>query len=81
MSPRSIIELLLELIDENLCYHGDTSMEYRLSKSKYLAGLQCEKYLWLQIHSPEKAIPPSAFQEHIMNQGTSMGLLAQKEFP
>jgi len=56
-------------------------MEYRLSKSKYLAGLQCHKNLWLKINAPEKAAPPSTFREHIFRQGSNVGLLAQKEFP
>ncbi len=29
------------------------STKVRLSKSKYMAGRQCEKRLWLEIHRPD----------------------------
>lgn len=56
-------------------------MDLRLSKSKYLSTLQCQKKLWLQIHYPAKATPPTPSQERIFQTGTDIGLLAQKQFP
>ncbi|MBN1426507.1 DUF2779 domain-containing protein, partial [Candidatus Fermentibacteria bacterium] len=56
-------------------------MDYRLSKSKYLTGLNCLKALWLTIRDPGKAAPPSPAQEYIFAQGTRVGLVAQECFP
>jgi hypothetical protein len=56
-------------------------MDYRLSKSKYLTGLNCTKALWLTIRDPDKGAPPSPAQEYIFEQGTRVGLLAQGRFP
>jgi len=53
----------------------------RLSKSKYLSGLQCHKRLWLEIHKPELAPPPPPGQQRIFDQGTRIGELAREEFP
>ena len=54
---------------------------YRLSKSKYLSGLQCHKRLWLEIHKPELAPPPPPGQQRIFDQGTAVGEMAREEFP
>ncbi|MDP7558371.1 MAG: DUF2779 domain-containing protein, partial [Candidatus Marinimicrobia bacterium] len=54
---------------------------YRLSKSKYLSGRQCDKRLWLEIHSPELIPPTPPSQERIFDQGTYVGELATEEFP
>lgn len=56
-------------------------MELRLSKSKYLSGMQCEKKLWLQFYKPDQAEPPSPALQRIFDQGTAIGELAQKSFP
>jgi len=53
----------------------------RLSKSKYLSGLQCHKRLWLEIYKPELAPPPPPSQQRIFDQGTMIGELATEEFP
>jgi hypothetical protein len=55
-------------------------MDYRLSKSKYLTGLNCLKALWLAIRAPEKAEPPSPAQEYIFAQGTQVGIDARERF-
>ena len=54
---------------------------FRLSKSKYLSGLQCHKRLWLEIHKPELAPPPTPGQQRIFDQGTTVGELATEDFP
>jgi|TARA_B100002003_G_scaffold214517_1_gene212809 hypothetical protein len=56
-------------------------MTFRLSKSKYIAGLQCHKRLWLEIHKPELASPPPPGQQRIFDQGTKVGEMATEEFP
>lgn len=53
----------------------------RLSKSKFLSGLQCHKRLYLEIHHPELATPPDASTQAILTMGTEIGLLAQQRFP
>ncbi len=52
-----------------------------ISKSKYLSGLQCHKYLWYEINDPE-AIPP--YDEVTLirfQQGHDVGNLAKLLFP
>lgn len=53
----------------------------RISKSKFVAGCQCLKRLYWQVHSPELAAEPSAASEAIMQQGHEVGMLARRLFP
>ena len=53
----------------------------RLSKSKFCAGVQCLKRLYLQAHQPELATEPNAAAEAIIQQGREVGLLARQMFP
>jgi hypothetical protein len=53
----------------------------RLSKSKFLAALQCEKRLYLEVHHPELATPPDASAQAILNTGSEIGVLARRRFP
>jgi hypothetical protein len=54
---------------------------YRLSKSKFLAALQCEKRLYLAIHHPELATRPDAAAQAILDMGSEIGVLARERFP
>ncbi len=53
----------------------------RLSKSKYVAGLQCHKRLYLEIHSPELATEPDEQTQAVLDNGTNVGELARRRFP
>ena len=53
----------------------------RLSKSRFQAGLQCPKYLWLQCRAPKLADPVSESQQAIFDQGHTVGELARGLFP
>ncbi len=53
----------------------------RISKSKFVAGVQCLKRLYLQVHQPELAAEPDGATEAIMQQGHDVGMLARKLFP
>jgi len=52
-----------------------------LSKSRFAAGLQCHKRLFLGCYSPELADPLGAGQEAILETGTLVGELARQRFP
>lgn len=54
---------------------------HRLSKSRFLAGMQCLKRLYLEIHSPELATPPTPDRRAIMDMGTEVGIVARQYFP
>ncbi|MGQ0809755.1 MAG: DUF2779 domain-containing protein [Nitrospiraceae bacterium] len=54
---------------------------HRLSKSKFLSGLQCHKRLYLEVHSPELATEPSEATRSILDMGTEVGELARRCFP
>ena len=50
-----------------------------LSKSKYIAGLQCPRRLWLACHEPEAGAPPS--EGSPFDQGDEIGRRARDLFP
>jgi hypothetical protein len=53
----------------------------KISKSKFVAGVQCLKRLYWEVHQPELAAEPDASAHAIMEQGHEVGLLARKLFP
>ena len=52
-----------------------------LTKSKYMIGLSCPKYLWMMFHDLDKIPDEDLATEYIMNQGKIVGQLAKKLFP
>src|SRR5271156_480167 len=58
-----------------------TAVIMRISKSKFVAGCQCVKRLYWQVHQPELAAGPDAATEAIMRQGHEVGMLARQLFP
>jgi hypothetical protein len=53
----------------------------KLSKSRFVAGCQCLKRLYLQVHEPELAAEPDGAVSAIIEQGREVGLLARHLFP
>ena len=53
----------------------------RLSKSKFLAGLQCHKRLYLEVHHPSLATKPDAATQAMFDMGIEVGELARSRFP
>ena len=53
----------------------------QLSKSRFLAGLQCLKRLYLECHHRELADPIEAGPQAIFDTGTAVGELARRRFP
>lgn len=53
----------------------------KISKSKFVAGVQCLKRLYLLVHDPEVAAEPGAADKAIIEQGYEVGLLARQLFP
>jgi hypothetical protein len=45
---------------------GKKGADVRISKSKFVAGVQCLKRLYWQVHQPELAAAPDAAVEAIM---------------
>jgi len=52
-----------------------------LSKSRYLAGRQCDKRLWLGAHRPELAGEPGGTRLSIIEMGIEVGRAAHALFP
>jgi predicted RecB family nuclease len=52
-----------------------------LSKSKYLAGLQCPLRLWHQCFNPDLASPVSQSQQALFDTGHEVGRLATRLYP
>jgi predicted RecB family nuclease len=53
----------------------------KLSKSKFVAGCQCLKRLYLQVHEPKLAAEPDGTADAIIEQGREVGMLARQMFP
>ena len=56
-------------------------MAARLSKSRFLSGLQCPKRLYLEIHARELATPFDEGTQAILDAGTEVGELARERYP
>ena len=56
-------------------------MNYKLSKSTFVRGLQCEKSLYLYKNHYSLKDPVSSSLQAIFDQGNEIGLLAQSLFP
>ena len=52
-----------------------------LTKSRYLAGCQCPRRLWLGAHAPELAVAPDANRSSYLDAGSAIGRLARTLFP
>lgn len=59
----------------------ELSLIPRLSKTKYVSGLQCHKRLYLETHSPELATPKDEATEARLEMGAEIGRLARKRHP
>src|SRR3989441_3280728 len=54
----------------------------RLSKSRYLSGLQCHKQLWWRVHEPEAPeLTPTPGQQNLFSQGQDVGERARGRIP
>jgi len=54
----------------------------RLSKSRFLAGLQCHKQLWWRVHETDAPeLVPDAGHRNILNQGNEVGRKAREYVP
>jgi CRISPR/Cas system-associated exonuclease Cas4 (RecB family) len=53
----------------------------KLSKSRFVAGCQCLRRLYWQVHEPKLAARPDAAAEAIIQQGHEVGMLARTLFP
>src|SRR5438034_1745451 len=54
----------------------------RLSKSRYLSGLQCHKQLWWRVHEPEAPeLSPSPGEQNLFAQGREVGEHARAHVP
>ncbi len=62
-------------------FEGSAAVSNRISKSKFVAGCQCLKRLYLQVHEPELSAEADAAAEAIIEQGREVGLLARQLFP
>jgi hypothetical protein len=60
--------------------HAGGMAPARLSKTRYLAGLQCPKRLWLLAHAPALASPPDAADEARLAAGVRVGRRAHALF-
>src|SRR5262245_11772560 len=57
-----------------------TEMKTTLSKSKYIAGLQCPRRLWLGCHGPDLGTPATARLTAVLDQGAEIGRRARDLF-
>lgn len=56
--------------------------QLRLSKSRFVAGSQCHKLLWLKVHEPRAVeLQPDKVLQDRFDQGAIVGALARQRFP
>ena len=61
---------------------GLNMTSHKISKSRYLKGLQCQKLLWLAVHEPDaEELKPDIMAEHRFAVGHKVGALARDRFP
>lgn len=53
----------------------------QLSKSRFIAGLQCHKRLYWEIHNRELMAPVDDVKQAVFDQGNEVGELARQAFP
>jgi predicted RecB family nuclease len=53
----------------------------RLSKSRYLSGLQCPKRVYLEVHAPDLASELDEGTQAVLDAGTRVGALARECYP
>jgi hypothetical protein len=59
-----------------------TSPVKPLSKSRYIAGLQCQKKLWWMVHEPDAPeLAPESRQQTLLERGDRVGELARTYVP
>ncbi len=56
-------------------------MPQLLSKTKYLNGRQCLRYLWVLFNDPDRVLATDANRQYIFDQGHVVGELAKKLYP
>ncbi len=57
-------------------------MHHRLSKSRFIAGVQCHKLLWWRVHEPEAVeLQPGIVLQDRFDQGQEVGERARTLFP
>ena len=56
-------------------------MPQLLTKTKYLSGLQCLRYLWVLFNDPDRVPAPDRNTQYGFDQGHLVGELAKKLFP
>ena len=62
-------------------YTSGEESKLLITKSKFVAGVQCLKRLYLTVHTPELAAQPDESDQSIIEQGREVGLLARQMFP
>ena len=54
---------------------------YVLSKTNFLCGVQCPRYLWMMLHEPKNVPQPDDAMQFIYEQGRRVGELAKSLYP
>ena len=60
---------------------AETQQPPRLSKSRFISGMQCRLRLWYACYEPKLATPPDAALQAIFARGHEVGELAQRRWP
>ena len=65
-----------------IAWKAPNMKKHRLSKSRFISGLQCHKQLWWKVHEPDavELIPDPALQA-VFDQGTRVGESACEQVP
>lgn len=64
-----------------MTHHTLRPQSFRLSKSSYIKGMQCAKYLYLHVHRPKEKTPHSAATMQLFRQGRNFESTFRDRFP
>ena len=63
-------------------HESKRTCQVRLSKSRFISGLQCHKQLWWRVHEPDAPeLEPDPAQQALFDQGHVVGAKAREHFP
>lgn len=69
------------LVDPVVDVRGLGKLNRSLSKSRFLAGRQCELRLWYEVTEPALRVEPGVMTDLVFATGRAVGELARKRFP
>ena len=59
----------------------ETGKSKYLTKTRYVSGLACSKWLWLEFNAPDRLPRPDESTKYLLDEGRQIGELARRRYP